>query len=159
LNQAFLLKTVLDLLAKHVAVMDELRSRGVLRTENNPTGDVAEYLFCNAFGWAQAPNSAKAFDATDAAGVRYQIKGRRISNRSKSRQLSAIRDIAGFDILAGVLFDHHYKIKRAGLIPSSVVAGMSTIDRHTNSYRFLLRDQVWEHPEVEDVTLRLKCAG
>src|SRR3954469_9822030 len=92
-----------ELLTLHAAVIEELRARKVLRSANNPTGDLAEYLFCAAFGWAQEGNSAKAFDARDLNGTRYQLKGRRIHRRTKSRQLSAIRSLEGFDILAAVL--------------------------------------------------------
>lgn len=145
-----------ELLARHVAIMDELRSRGVLRTENNPTGDLSEYLFCRAFGWEQAANSVRSYDATDSAGNRYQIKGRRLNKWSKSRQLSAIRDLDGFDYLAGVLFDHQYTIIRAAIIPSSVVAGLANRHEHTNSFRFLLRDNVWDNTAVSDVTAKLQ---
>lgn len=68
--------TVAELLETHTAVLNELRDREILRTANNPTGDYAEWLFCEAFGWDQAANSVKGFDATDAEGIRYQIKGR-----------------------------------------------------------------------------------
>ena len=37
------------------------------------------------------------------------------------RQLSAIRDVEGFDALAAVLFDHQYRVFRAALIPGVVV--------------------------------------
>jgi hypothetical protein len=103
-------RSIADLLALHAAIMEELRARNVLRSENNPTGDLAEYLFCAAFGWTQENNSAKAFDATGEDGTRYQIKGRRIHRRNGSRQLSAIRDPNGFDILAAVLFDDNYGV-------------------------------------------------
>lgn len=148
--------TVADLLANHVAIMEELRERGILRSANNPTGDLAEYLFCAAFGWAQENNSAKAFDATGDDGTRYQIKGRRIHRRNGSRQLSAIRDLEGFDILAAVLFDDDYRIKRAALITAAVVSEHSNYIEHTNSHRFLLRDAIWNAPDVEDVTDRLR---
>jgi hypothetical protein len=46
-------KSIAELLALHAAVSEELRERNVLRSANNPTGDLAEYLFCKAFGWAQ----------------------------------------------------------------------------------------------------------
>jgi hypothetical protein len=46
-------KSISELLALYVAVMEELRERDVLRSANNPTGDFAEYLFCRAFGWTQ----------------------------------------------------------------------------------------------------------
>jgi hypothetical protein len=95
-----------ELLQLHAKVSDELRERGILRSSNNPTGDLAEHLFCKAFGWRQADNSQANVDAIDTEGVRYQIKGRRITRFNNSRQLSAIRDMAGchFDYLAGVVF-------------------------------------------------------
>lgn len=149
-------KSSFDLLALHTAIMEELRGRGILRSANNPTGDLAEYLFCAAFGWAQENNSAKAFDAMGDDGTRYQIKGRRIHRRNRSRQLSAIRDLDGFDILAAVLFDDDYRIMRAALIPAAVVRERSTYIEHTNSHKFLLRDAIWDAPGVEDVAARLR---
>jgi hypothetical protein len=58
------LMTAAQLLALHAQIGEELRERGVVRSANNPTGDFAEYLFCAAFGWQQAPNSERGFDAT-----------------------------------------------------------------------------------------------
>ena len=89
-----------DLLGLHAGVIEELRRRGVSRSANNSTGSLAEFLFCRAFFWQQASNSEKGFDASDGDGKRYQIKGRRLHRRNKSRQLSAIRDLDGFDVLA-----------------------------------------------------------
>ena len=111
-----------ELLALHAKIGDELRTRGITRSSNNPTGDLAEYLFCRAFGWQQGGKSQANVDAVSADGVRYQIKGRRITQFNSSRQLSAIRDLGGghFDFLAGVLFDEDYSIMRAAIIPHAV---------------------------------------
>ena len=49
-------KSISELLALHGAVMEELRAREVVRSANNPTGDLAEYLFCVAFKWKQEGN-------------------------------------------------------------------------------------------------------
>lgn len=100
-----------ELLSLHCAINEELRSREILRSANNPTGDLAEYLFCKTYGWSQATNSEKGYDALDDNNLKYQIKGRRIHHRNKSRQLSAIRDIKDrpFDVLAAILFDDNYK--------------------------------------------------
>ncbi len=148
-------KTTAELLTMHSAIMEELRGREILRSANNPTGDLAEYLFCAAFGWQQEHNSKKGYDAIDGAGIRYQIKGRRIHRRNKSRQLSAIRDLDGFDILAVVLFDDDYKITQAALIPAATIRAGATYVEHTNSYRFMARDAVWQTGGVADVTERL----
>lgn len=150
------IKSVAELLALHIAVLENLRQRDILRSANNPTGDLAEYYFCAAFGWAQESNSKKAFDAIGDEGVRYQIKGRRVHRRNKSRQLSAIRNLQGFDILAAVLFDDDYRIMRAALIPAALVSENSKYIEHTNSHKFLLRDAIWKFPGVEDATERLR---
>jgi hypothetical protein len=150
-------KSISELLALYVAVMEELRERDVLRSANNPTGDFAEYLFCRAFGWTQEDNSAAAFDATGDDGVKYQIKGRGLHRRNRSRQLSAIRALDGFDILAAVLFNDDYRIMRAALIPVAVVRDRSTYIAHTNSHKFLLQDDLWDAPGVIDVTDRLRA--
>ncbi|MCY3772549.1 MAG: hypothetical protein OXG98_11095 [Gemmatimonadetes bacterium] len=91
------------LLGLHSGIMEELRRRGVARNENNPTGNVSEFLFCRAYDLQVAPNSEKGFSARDRGGRRYQIKGRRLHPRNKSRQLSAIRGLDGFDTLAAAL--------------------------------------------------------
>lgn len=149
-------QSVLELLGSHSEILDELRAREIIRSANNPTGDYAEWLFCRAFGWAQAANSVKGYDAMDKAGVRFQIKSRRLHERNTSRQLSAIRNLAGFDFLAGVLFDANFEVQRAALIPSSVVQSRSKYTAHTNSYRFLLRDDIWNENDVQDVTEELR---
>jgi hypothetical protein len=151
--------TPTELLALHSKVSDELRTRGVIRSANNPTGDLAEYLFCKAFGWKQAGNSNANVDAIGPDGTRYQIKGRRLTRFKKSRQLSAIRDLAGahFDFLAGVLLNEDYGVMRAALIPYAVALGQASFVERTNSHRFLLRDDIWKATGVRDVTADLRA--
>lgn len=148
-----------QLLVLHSEVADELRKRGITRSSNNPTGDLAEYLFCKAFGWKQAGNSQANVDAIGPDETRYQIKGRRVTRFNKSRQLSAIRNMAGsrFDFLAGVIFKENYTVLRAALIPHAVALERATYVEHTNSHRFLLRDDVWSARDVRDVTNELKA--
>jgi hypothetical protein len=143
-----------ELLVMHAAVSEELRRRGVTRSSNNPVGDLAEHLFCRAFGWKQAPNSMRDADATDAAQMRYQIKGRRLTMHNNSRQLGALRDLPaqGFDVLAAVLFQEDYRVLRAALIPHTRVVELAKRVERTNSWRFLLRDTIWSVADVRDVT-------
>jgi hypothetical protein len=151
--------SVTDLLRLHVQVSEELRVRGMVRSANNPVGDFAEYLFCKAFRWEQAPASASGFDALDRAGVRYQIKSRRLHSRNKSRQMSALRnmDKQPFDVLAAVLFLEDFRIYRAALIPFHTVLSRSKYGSHANSNRFLLHDDVWFLEGVQDVTDQLQA--
>ncbi len=146
------------LLALHAQIADELRARGITRSSNNPTGDLAEFLFCKAFGWKQTDKSYAHIDAIGTDGLRYQIKGRKITRHNASRQLGALREPGGahFDFLAGVLFAEDYSVFRAAIIPHSIATERAKFVASTNSHRFLLRDDVWEAPGVRDVTAALR---
>jgi hypothetical protein len=126
------------LLVMHAEVSEELRRRGVIRSSNNPIGDLAEHLFCRVFGWKQAPSSKRDADATDAAEVRYLIKGRRLMPHNNSRQLGALRDLPaqGFDVLAAVLFQADCRILRAALIPHARVVDLAKRVERTNNASF-----------------------
>lgn len=147
-----------QLLSFHSDISAELKQRGITRSANNPTGDLAEYIFCKAFHWEQAANSVKGYDAI-GKGVKYQIKGRRLHKNNKSRQLSALRDLETrpFDMLAGLLFNPDYTIYRAAIIPYDYVLKHTRQSNHTNSHLFHLRDSVWDNESVQDVTYILKA--
>lgn len=42
---------IIELLRTYGAILDELRSRDVVRSANSPISDYAEVLFCRAFNW------------------------------------------------------------------------------------------------------------
>ena len=45
---------------------------------------------------------------------------------------------------------------RAALIPHAEALKRATYVKHTNSHRFLLRDDIWNAPGVRDVTKELQ---
>lgn len=153
--------TVPQLLGLHGSVMDELRRREIVRSSNNPASDYAELLFCRAFGWRREGNSASGHDAVDSEGRRYQIKARRLTAQNTSRQLSALRRLPDrpFDALAGILFDSGYSVLKAAIIPVELVIERSARVEHTNSWKFLLRDEIWTVAGVRDVTPTLRTAA
>ena len=150
-----------QLLANYADIGDELRRREVTRSANNPAGDYAEHLFCLAFGWERAGNSVKSYDAIDqTSGSRYQVKSRRLTDATTSRQVSALRGLDGdcFDYLAGILFSRDFSVSRAAIVPYSTVLENSKYGVHTNSWRFFLRDGLWDLAGVMDVTNQLRAA-
>jgi hypothetical protein len=147
-----------QLLKLHAEIEGQLRQFKIISSANNPVGDLAETLFCNAFDWVRAEKSQAHYDAKGKTdGKLYQIKARRMTGCNKSRQLSAIRGLKEehFDFLAGVLFNEDYSIFKAALIPHAVVLSHSSYQAHTNSHRFLLVDAIWKVDGVEDVTAEL----
>jgi hypothetical protein len=149
------------LLRLHYRILDELKARGIIRNANAPIGEYAELLFCEAFGWRRVDkNSYPGYDATEKNRIRIQIKARRLVGDG-SRQLGSIRNLKQnpFDKLAAVLFAKNLEIARAAIIPLSVVKEKSVRNSHTNSFRFMLEDEVWNLPGVQDVTDRVRRAA
>lgn len=148
----------IELLQLHATVIEELKSRGVVRTKNNPVGDYAEWLVANALGLELQSNSAAGYDATGKDGVRYQIKARRVTSDNRSRQLSAIRklDEADFDRLIGVIFNADFEVTDAYEIPHEVIAEYSRYRSHTNAHVVHLQGSLLNDPRVTDIAKRLR---
>lgn len=150
--------TVAELLIAHGAVLNELRHRNVIRSNNNPTGDYAEWLVSTALGLTLETNSSKGFDAIDSKGLRYQIKSRRITSENKSTQLGVIRNLDGkdFDFLVAVIFNTDWQVRYAAKIPHQAIPLLATYRPHVNGHTMHLRPTVFGNPSVEDVSNELR---
>lgn len=148
------------LLGLHSAAIGELRARRVLRSKNNPVGDYCEWLVARALGLELVSKSTPGYDAVDRSGVRYQIKGRRITSDNKSTLLGAIRNLAGnkFDYLIGVLFDEQFQVVHAAQIPHGAIGQYAKFQQRTNSFRVHLQGKLLDDPQVKDVTAILAAA-
>lgn len=91
------LLSIEQLLNQYTQILDELRERGVIRTENSPIGDYAEWLVAKCLGLTLKKSSNSGYDAIDTEGVKFQIKSRRITPKNPSTQLSAIRNLESQD--------------------------------------------------------------
>lgn len=155
------------LLRVYSQTLEELRRRGVVRSSNSPVADYAEKIAARALGLTLIGKSSAGHDAVDAAGQRYQIKGRRVTSHNASRQLSFIRnlDVRPFDSLVGVLFDAEFAVQRACVIPFEIVQARAGFSKHVHAHRLMLRDEVWSIAGVRDVTAEIAraaekiCAG
>jgi len=147
-----------ELLKLYTELMTELRSREIVRSSNGPGADVAEGLVAKALSLTLNVASTAGYDGIDPHGHKIEVKCRRLTRHNKSRQLSAIRNLesAHFDFLAGVLFNEDFSVMRAALIPFQVVKDHAVFVKHTNGWKFVLRDSVWMLPGVEDITERLQ---
>ena len=97
-----------------------------------------------------AENSKAGYDATDKNGLRIQIKGRRVIQKNKPAQLSAIRgyEAKDFDVLAAVIFDESYDIMHAILIPHVVVGEYASYRKHVNAHILLVQGPLLSAPRV-----------
>lgn len=92
-----------ELLAMHIAVQDELKHRGIIRTAGT-TGEVGEHLGLRMYGGNLVPTVTKARDLIDPGGRRLQIKTR-VKNRSLGQLKVTFKSIDGFDACLVLLLD------------------------------------------------------
>lgn len=153
--------TIPELLRVQAAAVEELRSRGVVRTANNPVGDYTEWLVAKALGLSLAGNSATGYDATSPSGAKVQIKGRRVTAKNPSRQLSAIRNLESgdFDELIAVIFNEEFEVIEAVSIPHAVVAEYGSYREHVNAHILHVRGRLLEDSRVKSLCNVLKAAN
>lgn len=148
------------LLRAYANLMRELRRREIVTSSNNPVGDVAERLAARVFGLDLAEKSKKGLDGVDTAGVRYQVKGRRLTPENASTELSVVRNLADrhFDYLVAIYFDEEFEIHEAVKVAHDAVARHTTFDKHRNGHRFVMKQALRRDPGCLDVTAVVRTA-
>ena len=142
------------------AILSELKSRGVIRTENAPVGDYAEYLVATALGGQLAPNSEKSWDVLGSDGEKLQVKARVVSDPAEpgQLQLSPFRSF-GFDSAVIVLLSAtDYAVSRASKVPRYVVESSAIHRQHVNGKVLFARPEIMGHPDATDLTATLRAA-
>ena len=148
-----------ELLAGYEKLLRELRRREVVRTNDAPSGQYAEWLAQRAFGGDLAPNSVKSYDLIAQTGRRLQAKARVIPDPSRisgERQLSPFRSF-DFDDALIILFDSTYQVSRAVLLDVETVVNHSRESSHVNGRVLIARDSVLDLGD--DVTDLLNSAS
>lgn len=137
-SKQFLGKSDQQMLHLYRDLMEELRERQLIRTSNNPVADYAESVAVEALRFTRAPKEAKGFDATDDRGIKYQVKGRRITRHNNSRQLGVIRylDEKLFSFVLAVIFDEDFSVKEIWKIPYKFVKENSKYSSLQNGHIF-----------------------
>jgi hypothetical protein len=150
--------TTQQLLNYYSQILDELRIRKIIRTANSPIGDYAEWLVARRLGLTLVPNSTSGHDAIDASGIKFQIKGRRITQRNKSRQLGVIRNLEShdFDFLIAVLFNEQIEVEKVLKIPHEIIGKYARFSEHVNAHILVLRENVIKDPKIEDLSIQFR---
>lgn len=149
-----------QLFALYRGVLRELRARGVVRTENAPAGDYAEFLVASALGGTLAPNSEKSFDVL-AGGSRLQVKARVVSEppRSGQLQLSPFRSFDFDEAVIVLLSDKDYSVRQAVRVSAAAVEAASTFNAHVNGHIAHARPALLSGPNAVDVTDILRAVA
>ncbi len=109
-------RTTSQLLSDWAAIMRQLRVRDVVRTNNNPVGDIAAAHYDGERGsFSQA-----GWDVKTPAGERIQVKSLRQTATGKRSNLSPIRD-ADYDSVVIVIFDEDFRVTEGLKLAREVV--------------------------------------
>lgn len=154
--------TVAELLAGYGRLLAELRKRGVVRSNNAPAGDYAEWLTARALSGELVKNfSVKSNDLTAGSGELVQVKTRVVADPPTRGQLqtSPFRSW-DFDLAAFVLLrDRDYFVVRASLVPRDVVKENGRYVAHVNGYIVQMTPSLMGHPTASDITDQLNDAA
>jgi len=104
--------SVKNLLLLEASVVKELRRRELVRTNNKPLGDIAEYIVWMARGGVLEPNSTKSHDITTASGQRIQVKAMANRAAGAGAKFSPFRS-AGYHTAVFLVFDLAFEIAEA----------------------------------------------
>lgn len=151
-----------DLLGLYSRVIGELRHREVLRTNNPPAGDYAEWLVARAFGVTRLEaNSTASYDLSCEEYGRVQVKGRVVTPGGGPGQLqsSPFRS-AKFDHAALVLFNQaDYSVQLAVMLPVEAVIERWKARKHVNGHVLFMNGPTMGHGSATDITAMLAAAA
>jgi hypothetical protein len=149
-----------DLLRDWAAVMRELRQRDVIRTNNNPVGDIAEAIVHGHYGGERATFSQRGWDVRTPTGERIQVKAARNTATKRRSNLSPIRD-REYDSVVVVIFDEEFQVMDALKLTREIAEDLATWKAHVNGHVLylsrLLADPRVEHIDLADAYARLNA--
>jgi len=152
-------KSIKDLLLLEKAVMQALKDKGVIKTNNNlcenlVVGDLSEKLFAETYNLSLETKPNSGYDCLSPDGTRYQVKGK-ICHKDQN----TIRFVAGenlhsdrFDRLGLVLFDENFDVLKAWVMSSDVAKKLFA---HSGRVVSVDIDTFGQMPGVEDVTVQI----
>lgn len=144
--------SVRELLALWAGTLRELRDRGVVRTFNNPIGDIAEELVAIHYAGERGSFSQKTWDVRSGDEL-LQVKALRRTGTTTRRNLSPVRADEGYTAVIVVIFTEDLRVEEALRIPRAVVNELFVHRPHVNGRVITLTRRLLEHPAVATIHL------
>jgi hypothetical protein len=141
-----------DLLALWAQTLRELRDREVVRTFNNPIGDIAEALVALHYGGERGSFSQASWDVKTREGELLEVKALRRTGAKTRRNLSPVRS-DGYDAVIVVIFTEDLRVDEALRVPRAVVNELFAWNEHVAGRIVRVTKELLEHPEVRRIDL------
>lgn len=141
-----------ELLADWAAIMRQLRVRDVIRTNNNPIGDIAEAIVAAHYDGERGSFSQAGWDVRLADGTKLQVKALRLTGARGRRNLSPIRD-TDYDAVIVVIFNEDFRMSEALRIPRATVEQLFPHREHVNGRIITVTNKLRAAASVEVIHL------
>ncbi len=139
-----------ELLALWAQSLRELRDREVVRTFNNPIGDIAEAVVAMHYSGERGSFSQASWDVRTRDGELLQVKALRRTGAKTRRNLSPVRS-DGYDAVIVVIFTEDLRVEQALRIPRSVVNELFAWNGHIAGRIITMTRKLLDHPEVTSI--------
>jgi hypothetical protein len=131
--------SVKNLLKVEASIVSALRRRGIVRTNNKPLGDIAEYVVLVARGGTLEPNAAKSHDLIDAKGDKIQVKAMGGRMAGRAAKFSPFRSF-DFDTAVFLVFESDtFEIALAREVSAEAIEAVARYSPHVNGSQPTLR--------------------
>ena len=141
-----------ELLRDWSMIMRELRRRDIIRTNNNPVGDIAEAIVAEYYQGQRGSFSQAGWDVKTATAERIQVKAMRQTSETKRRNLSPIRD-REYDVVVVVVFDEDFVVTEGLRITREVVEELFPHRAHVNGRVIIVTQTLRQDPRVQHLDL------
>lgn len=144
--------TTRELLALWAQSLRELRDREVVRTFNNPIGDIAEALVALHYGGERGSFSQASWDVKTRKGELLQVKALRRTGAKTRRNLSPVRS-DGYDAVIVVIFTEDLRVEQAIRVPQPVVNELFAWRDHVAGRVITVTKKLLDHSKVRKIDL------
>lgn len=141
-----------ELLALWSHALRELRDREVVRTFNNPIGDIAEALVALHYGGERGSFAQASWDVKTREGELLEVKALRRTGAKTRRNLSPVRS-DGYDAVIIVIFAEDLRVDEAIRVPREVVNELFAWNEHVAGRIIRVTKKLLEHPGARRIDL------
>lgn len=144
-------RTTSQLLGDWAAIMRELADRNVIRTNNNPLGDIAELVVANHVGGERGSFSQAGWDVITPDGEKVQVKALREVPGKKRTNFSPVGD-SDYDFVVLVIFDENFRVTQALRLDRELVE--EVFDENSKGQRIIRwSKKLASNPKVRSIDL------
>jgi hypothetical protein len=149
-------RSTLQLLGDWAAIMRELAARDVIRTNNNPLGDIAELVVADHYGGKRGSFSQPGWDVITPSQELIQVKALREVPGKQRSNFSPIND-SNYDSVVLVIFNEDFHVTEGLKLSRDLVEDLFPLNKRGQRI-IRLSQKLKDNPDLDPVDLSTAAA-